>query len=183
LNIGDAVIRKQNFGLARSISSFVRQPFDGLVGFGFDGLFKLGGLTLLSNMVKQKLITRRIFGVFIGRELDGTSGLSNVFIGDYDTSMVIGGMINFNPIVTGEQMWILKTNSIIVNGLPCVSQRHALIDTGTSGILMSVEDINHLKYYINRATVIEKQGLYWIAAPCDTKPNLSVDFTIILYFH
>ena len=74
-------IPQQVFGLAQSIPPLAaRKKWDGIIGFGLDELDQFGALTPLTMLKENRLITQRIFGVFLGRKRDGTSDLSHVYI-------------------------------------------------------------------------------------------------------
>lgn len=76
VTLGDVSIPKQTIELAKKeSSSFNSDPIDGLLGLGFDTITTVSGIkTPMDNMISEGLLSSNVFGVYLGKEINGGGG-------------------------------------------------------------------------------------------------------------
>ena len=68
LQIAGIVVKQQTFGeaIAEPGASFVVARFDGILGMAYQAISVDGVPPVLYTMMKEKLITNAVFGVYLG---------------------------------------------------------------------------------------------------------------------
>src|SRR6185369_10368010 len=95
-------VPNQIFGLARSIDqSFLKSPYDGILGFGPDPGSRIGTPTTFTTLANANNLKCQCFGVYLGRTEDGTGALSRLTIGYYEPSRMTSE-INYIPLMTDK---------------------------------------------------------------------------------
>lgn len=185
--IGDAFVPKQKFGLAIRVSPYLKeQEYDGVIGFGLGRNSVMGASTPFSIMVKNGLINYPSFGLFLGREEDGTSGLSSLFIGGFDSSRIVGE-INYNPVVTNDGYWTILLNGFSIDGKQPINfhPSNADIDVGTTSILIPFAVLTEIiESNLIPGAVLEQSAdstVYAVSVECYVKPVLVLTFDDIRY--
>ncbi|RIA86750.1 aspartic peptidase domain-containing protein [Glomus cerebriforme] len=174
--------KKQIFGLATNVSDFfVPLVADGILGLAFDSLNTLdnGSPTFISTLINQKKINP-LFSFHLPRaanfEDQGTLTLGGVerdkFKGDITFSHVqktpVNGTDKFG-------FWIINLEDASVNKKSLSTKRKAIMDTGTSNIIIPNDDAAKLHSQIPGAK-IDPSGSGLFIIPCNTKAVVSLKF-------
>src|SRR6185369_1595572 len=93
---------------------------------------------------------------------------SHLYIGDFESSMIIG-LINYIALVPETVEWRIEMDGFSINDKQYRYKRHALMDTGTSSIVMPLTELNTIKNLINEATIVNYKGINWLVALCEPK--------------
>lgn len=136
VNIGGIVIPKQTIELAKKeSSSFSSDPVDGLLGLGFDTITTVSGInTPVDNMINEGLISSPVFGVYLGKEIDGSNG--EYIFGGYDSAK-INGTLTTVPVDSSEGYWGITVAGATTGTTTLASSFSAIIDTGTTLLLFT----------------------------------------------
>ncbi|XP_018406438.1 PREDICTED: lysosomal aspartic protease-like [Cyphomyrmex costatus] len=147
VNIAGISVENQTFGEATNELGFgVQSRFDGVLGMGYFPVSEEDTPFLL-NMVKQNLLTRPVFSIFLNNrellpELD-----SELIIGDSDPSLYIGKLIYVN--VTRKGYWHFTMDKVKMGGTTfCENSCSAVIDIATTMIIGSSSDITTINRLI-----------------------------------
>jgi len=181
--MGDITVPDQIFGLVRTLTkNYLQRPYDGIIGFALDRSSRIGALTPVSILAKSNLIRGPFFSVFLGRTLDDTDRLSNLYIGGYDSSKFVGDIV-YNPVVTTDGFWTITLDRVGIEGTSYNSgQQQALIDTGSSALFIPYQDLVSIKEFIPEATFgKEINQMYKLFIPCTAKPSFIFTFGGVSY--
>ena len=159
------------FGLALTGSDdFITYPMDGILGLGRASSNRLGTPTLMDVIASQKLLKANMFGVHLSRSADGATD-GQITFGAPDTSKFSGDLSYTNTIST-DGLWEIPADGAGVNGQSLeLAGKTAIIDTGTSYILMPLEDATALHAKVPGSANSGET----FTVPCDT--TLAVQFT------
>ncbi|CAG8472093.1 999_t:CDS:2 [Scutellospora calospora] len=175
VKIGCVTAESQIFGLANTVSNdFIDQECDGILGLAFDCLNTMDNAapTLISTLINQKKINP-IFSFHFQHETD-FDDQGTFTLGGVDESK-FNGKITFNPIVDAVGFWTINLGGAIVNSNPIsFSKRIALIDTGTTVVIIPSNDAEAIHNQIQGAEFDSQNGFYTI--PCNTKAIVSLRF-------
>lgn len=158
-------------GAANSASAFANFDIDGIMGLAatdtsdsFPGI-----LTTLKN---QSLIDERVFGVNLGRAKNPDDEGSITF-GGYDEDKFDGDIV-WTSVIEDSVLWTIPVDSTRLSGteLTFNSTRNAVVDTGTTLIVMPPDDALSLHSYISGA---QTDGSNY-AVPCSTNMTLQLGF-------
>ncbi|KAI9012065.1 rhizopuspepsin 3 precursor [Phycomyces nitens] len=142
VNISGLIIHKQAIELASNAFVVIGEyPADGFFGIGFDSDATIEGFqTPMDNMISQGLISRGLFGVFLGKQSNGGGG--EIVFGGYNP-LHINGSLTYAPVNSSRGLWEIKVSGITA-GSDCLlhnsSSLSGVLDTGTTLILFP-EDI------------------------------------------
>ncbi|GBC03736.1 hypothetical protein RclHR1_00530011 [Rhizophagus clarus] len=147
IQIGNLVAKQQVFGLANVMSddniNFIP---DGVLGLAFDNLNTMNTSTLVSALANNNQI-KPIFGFHLSHA-SNFDDQGTFTLGGVDQTKFTGN-INFNkifyptPVTVG--LWEISLDDAIVNDQPLsFIGRSAIIDTGTSNILIPEADAAEL---------------------------------------
>ncbi|KAF7503962.1 hypothetical protein GJ744_002987 [Endocarpon pusillum] len=159
------------FGLASNASNdFSTYPMDGILGLGRDSSNRLGTPTLMDIMASQRLLKANLFGVHLFRNGDGAND-GQITFGAPDSSKFSGKLSYIDSVAT-DGLWEIPSDGAGVDGQSLgLTGKTAIIDTGTSYILMPLKDAQALHAKLPGS---ENNGEAF-TIPCDT--NLPVQFT------
>ena len=159
------------FGLASNASNdFSTYPMDGILGLGRDSSNRLGTPTLMDIMASQQLLKANLFGVHLSRSGDGAND-GQITFGAPDSSK-FSGNLSYIDSVSPDGLWEIPSDGAGVDGQSLgLTGKTAIIDTGTSYILMPPKDAQALHAKLPSS---ENSGEAF-TIPCDT--NLPVQFT------
>ena len=157
LSIAGYTIKNQIFAETTNFSINFQdrdEPLDGIIGLGYTSLSVSGQMTLMDNLIQQKLITKKLFSFVLVDHNEQSKHINNnihsrFIIGEPDMSYAPNGL-TYIPIVPDLGMWLLMLQSIHINSINqyniCTVQRPcaALIDTGTSFIGLPEMHYNQL---------------------------------------
>lgn len=181
VTVGSASATNQVFGSATSVTTTVSNPpYDGIMGFGPGQNGELGGVTFFHQLVSQGAIKSPVFGVYLGRQQDGTDTQSEVTLGGIDSSKTKSNIVN-STVVAGAVTWDISLDDITVDGTGVgFTNRVVSIDTGTSVIVTPEQDLIALSNAINGKIVAQPDGTY-IEIPCNFNHVISFKFNGVTF--
>ncbi|ORX49171.1 rhizopuspepsinogen precursor [Hesseltinella vesiculosa] len=180
VNLGGLAITNQRIELAQQESAqFSQDPVDGLLGLGFDTISTVSGTqTPVDSMIAQNLISKPIFGVFLGHQSNGGGG--EYIFGGYDTAKVSGDLTTVK--VDSSQGWYgFTVDSATGAGNATTGSFSAIADTGTSLMLFPDSIASAIGQSYNATD--NKDGTYTISCDASTLSDLTfsiggADFTV-----
>lgn len=163
-----------SFGSASTTSDdFNNFPFDGILGLG--NLYNyLGYLTFMGVVAQNKLLKSNVFGIDLSRAEDGSND-GEISFGAPDTSKY-SGSLSYTPVVEGSSSWTIALDDAGYNGKSAgLTGRSALIDTGTSYVIIPKADAAQLFALVDNATLDADNSTYMV--PCDTTTPIQFTFS------
>ncbi|KAG1151704.1 hypothetical protein G6F37_001018 [Rhizopus arrhizus] len=135
VNLGGLLIKKQTIELAkRESSSFSRGPNDGLLGLGFNTITTVRGIkTPVDNLISQGLISKPIFGVYLGKQKNGGGG--EYIFGGYDSSKFKGSLVTV-PVDNSNGWYSITVKQATVGGSRVSGSFDGILDTGTTLLIL-----------------------------------------------
>jgi cathepsin D len=166
-----------SFGLASNASDdFLNYPMDGILGLGLSSSSNSGQLTVMETMARNKLLESNIVGISLQRESDGTTD-GEITFGGIDSSKYSGD-ITYTSVVANSNMWKIPVDGAAVNGKSTnLTDKSAIVDTGTSFILLPPEDAATLHSLIPDST---PSGSNFII-PCASTVEVEFTFSGVTY--
>jgi cathepsin D len=165
------------FGLASNASDdFVTYPMDGILGLGRASSNRLGTPTLMDVMATKKLLKANMFGVHLSRSVDGATD-GQITFGTSDASKYTGDL-SYTDAVSTDGLWEIPADGAGVDGQSLgLKDKTAIIDTGTSYILMPLADAKALHAKLPGSTNTGES----FTIPCDTKVAVQFTFSDVTY--
>lgn len=165
----------QQFGLASVVdSSFANFPIDGILGLPAKDKSPKEFQGIVSTLYSQKLISKPIFGINLGRGSDSQDE-GSLSIGGIDKSKYTGD-ITYIPLQTGDSslFWEIPVGGVFIEGYPIEFEdsRTAIVDTGTTLLIMPPKDALKIHGYISGTRT---DGSNFVI-PCDTSLELELEF-------
>jgi hypothetical protein len=165
----------QQFGLASVVdSSFAHFPIDGILGLPAKDKSPKEFQGIVSTLYSQNLISRPIFGINLGRGSDSQDE-GSLSIGGIDKSKYTGD-ITYIPLTTGDSslFWEIPVGGLFIEGysIDFEDTRTAIVDTGTTLLIMPPKDALKLHGYISGTRT---DGSNFVI-PCDTSLKLELEF-------
>ncbi|CAO3628912.1 unnamed protein product [Mucor hiemalis] len=173
VTLGGLAIKKQTIELAsKESSSFASSTVDGLLGLGFDTITTVSGIkTPVDNLISQGLISKPIFGVYLGKASQGGGG--EYVFGGYDQSKISGSLTTV-PVDNSQGYWGITVDGATIGGSSVGSSFSGILDTGTT-LLLLTQDVASEVAQTYGATD-NGDGTYTI--PCDTSSFKPLVFSI-----
>lgn len=183
VKIGDFTAENQIFGLADNLSDdFVNLESDGICGLAFDSLNTMDNQapTLITTLIKQKKINP-LFSFHLSR-VSNFNDQGTLTLGGVDNSK-FKGKITFNRVINTPisatvntlAFWLINVDDASVNKKSLAFKgRKAIIDTGTSTIILPDDDAAKINSQIPGATLDPKSGMFII--PCNTTTAVAFKF-------
>lgn len=165
------------FGLALNASDeFTTYPMDGILGLGRDSSNRLGTPTLMDVMADQKLLKANMFGILLSRSADGRAD-GQITFGGADTSK-FSGELSYTDSISIDGLWEIPTDGAAVdNHSVGLTGKTAIIDTGTSYILMPLNDAKALHARLPGS--LNHGDTFTI--PCNTSLPIQLTFSEVSY--
>lgn len=165
------------FGLALNASAeFLTYPMDGILGLGRASSNKLGTPTVMDILASQNLLEENIFGIHLSRSADGATD-GQITFGSVDTSR-FNGELSYTNSIASDGLWEVPVEGASVDGQSLgYTGKTAVIDTGTSYILMPLEDAKALHGKIPGSSNSGET----FAIPCDTQLSIQFTFSGVTY--
>ena len=165
------------FGSASNTSTdFLTYPMDGILGLGRSKSNTMGVPTVMEAISNAKLLTANLYGVNLQRNSDGSTD-GEVNFGAPDTSKYTGALSYTNTVADGL-MWEIPVDDAIVNGVRCnFTGRSAILDTGTSFVLMPPGDAQLLNSQIPQS----QQNGSMFNIPCSSSLPVQFIFSGVTY--
>ncbi|XP_008287656.1 pepsin A-like [Stegastes partitus] len=146
IKIGDVYVEHQMFGLTETEAiSLGSVPWDGVVGLPFSNTSLDGSPTLLTNMWNQGKIPQNMFSMYLSSSVEGS-----VFVlGGADPTYYTGS-IKWIPLYQATSFWNIQIQSITINGntVACAGGCEAVVDSGTSVIIGSGDDVSNINGWL-----------------------------------
>ncbi|CAO3619059.1 unnamed protein product [Cunninghamella blakesleeana] len=169
INLGGLKIKNQRIELAiKESASFTSGPNDGLLGLGFSKLASVKNtLTPVDNLIKQKLISKPIFGVYLGKASQGGGG--EYIFGGINKKHV-GGKFVTAKVDNELGYWSISVDGYQVGTKQTKKRFDAIVDTGTTLVMLetSLADQIGIKQLGGKK---QMDGSYLI--PCKNKKDVS----------
>ncbi|KIW18614.1 hypothetical protein PV08_02903 [Exophiala spinifera] len=164
------------FGLASTASDdFNSYPMDGILGLGRPSSDALGTPTLMEVLDQQGNLSNNIIGVHLQRASDGTKD-GQITFGGVDHSK-FSGKLGYTK-VTNDASWEIPADDAGVDSKAVgFTGKSAILDTGTSYILMPPSDAQKLHSLIPGTT---QNGEIFVV-PCSSNANLYFTFSGVRY--
>lgn len=158
------------FGLATEVSSeFLNYPMDGILGLARADLDQQAPPTLMDVLKGQKKLQSSLFGINLQRQADNSNdGVVN--FGDWDRSKV-DGFVTWVNTLSKTGPWEIPADDAGVNNTALkLTGKSAIMDTGSSFILLPPDDAKKLHDLIPQA----RQNGETFEIPCSS--NTVVQF-------
>lgn len=177
---GDIVVDNMTLGATTSRTQFgtANQADPSFASFAIDGIMGLSAVdksesnfpSLISVLKDQGQIDSRVFGVSLGRTADKTDGA--LVLGDYDHAAVDGD-ISWADVQSGTALWKVQIDGAYVGGnqVDFGATRNAIVDTGTTLLVMPPEDAMKFHGYIPNSQTDGKN----YALPCDSTVSVEIE--------
>ncbi|CAO3596755.1 unnamed protein product [Absidia cylindrospora] len=151
VEIGGLVVKNQAIQLAvHESASFLKGVTDGILGLGFSNLASVKGtITPVDNMIKQKVIKKPIFSVYLGKKSLGGGG-EYVFGGSNPAHYQ--GNLTSVPVDNSKGFWNVKVASLSAGTSSSSSlfgPFEAIVDTGTTLLILQKDIAKHVAKHYN----------------------------------
>ncbi|KAG2205231.1 hypothetical protein INT47_009496 [Mucor saturninus] len=135
VTLGGLAIKNQTIELAKKeSSSFASDPIDGLLGLGFNTITTVAGVkTPVDNLISQGLITNPIYGVWLGKAINGGGG--EYLFGGINTSKYTGSLTTI-PVDNSDGFWGITVAATKI-GTTSIGSFSGILDTGTTLLLFT----------------------------------------------
>ncbi|XP_051803808.1 pepsin A-like [Acanthochromis polyacanthus] len=146
IKISDLYVEQQMFGLTEAEAIFLKSvPWDRVVGLPFSNVTLDGGISILDNMWNQGIIPQNMFSMYLSSSVEG----SVLILGGTDSSHYTGS-IKWIPLHHTSNLWNIQIQSIPINGntVACAGRCEAVVDSGTSVIIGSDEEISNINGWL-----------------------------------
>ncbi|KAI1316454.1 hypothetical protein EDD11_009944 [Mortierella claussenii] len=174
---GVSIAANHSFGMASvDDSTIAKKGVEGVVGLGFGQMAHVKGYTtVVETLLAKQMIVQPIVSLWMGRQRMGgsTEGSGGALIfGGVDTTKYVGNF-TWAP-VTDKNAWKVKLDGVSIAGKNLDLSGEALIDSGTSLIVVPSRAGSIFHDHIPGA--IEAPQVGWIL-PCNTSVG-DLNFTI-----
>ncbi|KAA8649136.1 hypothetical protein EYZ11_011217 [Aspergillus tanneri] len=169
---------EMTFGLASDASDELKSyPMDGILGLGRAEKGVFGHDTFMDVVAKKELLKSNIVSVSLSRGQDKIQDGSVTF-GDVDKSKFTGD-ITYTDTVKNTDQWRIPLDDASVDGSACqFSEKSAIMDTGTSFMLIPPADAKALHGKIPGAKPYSDTGYL---LPCDSTAEVNLTFSGVSY--
>ncbi|KAI9841693.1 MAG: hypothetical protein M1837_000425 [Sclerophora amabilis] len=163
-------------GALEASDDFLNYPMDGILGLGRAASNELDVPTIMDVLSQEKKLKANLFGVNLQRHADGATD-GEVTFGEWDESKFEGDL-KWISSTAKDGLWEIQIDDVSVGdeGVGFKGKK-AVIDTGTSFILLPPSDAQKLHAQIPDASI--KGATYDL--PCSTTANLRFTFAGVGY--
>jgi hypothetical protein len=161
------------FGLATNVSAdFISYPMDGILGIG-RGTSDNNVPQIMDVLSTSKLIAAKLYGIHLSRNTDGSAD-GELNLGAVNKDRFTGDLNWIDVVPNDTGFWEIGIDGASVDNaaLNLRGSRTAIIDTGTSFILMPPSDALLLHTQISGF----KQDGETFSVPCDSSAALQFSF-------
>ena len=151
---------------------FTTYPMDGILGLGRIGKSEAKLTTVMGQLAEQGSIKNNLFAMSLSRGADGgTDG--EITFGDYNKAKVSGDIV-YTDTVTNDGLWEIPLDNAGVDGKPGkFTGKSAIIDSGTSYILLPTADAQKLHDLIPGAEEVGEA----FHLPCSNTKSIQLTFS------
>ncbi|KAJ2717250.1 aspartic proteinase precursor [Coemansia spiralis] len=177
LHVGGASVPDVHVGLATHMSRFFSTArFDGVFGLGFPGLSRIQSQPPFYAMVQAGVVEKPVFSFWVREGKDGQHAGGEVVLGGANPRR-FEGEGRAVPIVR-KMYWEVELNGLLINEYPVprISSQTAIIDTGTSLIVLPATDADAVNQALGAVPLFNEYGLYAIDCHRANKPTLKFVF-------
>lgn len=171
---------EMGFGSATETSNdFNNYPMDGILGLGRTASNEIGTPTVMQVLDEKNLLQANIIGIHLQRNSDGAKD-GEITFGGVDHSKYEGSLSYTTTVSADSTLWEIPVENLAVNGTSCqLVGKSAIIDTGTSYILMPPADAQALHAQIPGSTNNGGSPNYMV--PCGTAAAVQFTFSGVTY--
>jgi cathepsin D len=168
------------FGSATFASDdFNNYPMDGILGLGRTASNQIGMPTVMQVLDDNNLLQANILGIHLQRNSDGAKD-GQITFGGVDRSKFQGSLSYTATVSADSNLWEIPVDDVAVGGTSCkLTGRSAIIDTGTSYVLMPLGDAQILHAQIPGSTNTGGSPNFMI--PCSTTKIIQFTFSGVTY--
>lgn len=168
---------KAKFGLANALSpDFYNFPIDGIMGLGFPEISQMEVSTVIEVLAQEKLIDNTLFSIALSRARDQLND-GVIHFGRIDNSYFTGKMV-FSETIVDMGYWEIPMDDVGIDGTFFnFANRTAIIDTGTSLLLLPPDDAYKVHYAIEDARTDGES----FAVPCGTSHTIDIKIAGVTY--
>jgi cathepsin D len=168
------------FGSATVTSNdFNNYPMDGILGLGRTASNEIGTPAVMQVLADQNLLQANILGIHLQRNSDGAKD-GQITFGGIDHSKYQGALSYTTTVSADPSLWEIPVDDLAVSGTSCkLKGKSAIIDTGTSYILMPPPDARVLHAQIPGSTNTGGTANYLI--PCSSSATVQFAFSGVTY--
>ncbi|KAJ1828315.1 aspartic proteinase precursor [Coemansia sp. RSA 2599] len=173
LRIGSLDVPKMHVGLATHMGRFFQKAqFDGVFGLGFPKLSRTQSQPPLFAMAHAGLLDKPVFSFWMREGKDGQHAGGEVVLGGVNPSR-FEGKVRTLPLVR-KMYWEVELNGLLINDAPVpnIASQTAIIDTGTSLIVLPATDADMVNQFIGAVPLFDDYGLYAIDCFKGNKPTV-----------
>jgi cathepsin D len=184
LTLGDFFIPEQRLGTVVSLSkNFEDEPFDGILGLGFNSLTALSAKTPLDHLFESMQISSKKFSLFLDHENGKPSELlfnginENLYTGEFTTL----------PLSSDLGYWMVQLDGVSVVSLSAQHNQsffldfpennQVIMDTGTTLIMAPKKAAKRLHSFIPGARKSHWFSKFYVF-PCQNVENISIGFVL-----
>nr|ADK47877.1 cathepsin D [Triatoma infestans] len=171
LQIGDLQVKNQLFGEALQVSDspFARAKPDGILGLAFPSIAQDHAVPPFFNMIKQELLDKPVFSVYLNRNPDEEVG-GEIIFGGVDEELYNKESMTTVPL-TSTSYWMFQMDGISTSAEDgtswCQNGCPGIADTGTSFIVGPSSDVDEIMELVGAEVY---QGIGFVS--CDDLDKL-----------
>ena len=171
---------EMGFGSATFTSNdFNNYPMDGILGLGRTASNQIGAPTVMQVLDDNNLLQANIVGIHLQRNSDGAKD-GQITFGGVDHSKFQGSLSYTATVSADPSLWEIPVDDVAVSGISCkLTGRSAIIDTGTSYVLMPLGDAKIVHAQIPGSTNTGGSPNFMI--PCNTTKTIQFTFSGVTY--
>ncbi|KAJ1897758.1 aspartic proteinase precursor [Kickxella alabastrina] len=177
LRIGDVSVPGVHVGLATHMGKFFRSThFDGVFGLGFPKLSRTQSKPPVFVMACEGLLEKPVFSFWVKEGRNGQHAGGEVVLGGVNPSR-FEGKVRTLPLVR-KMYWEVELNGLFINDspVPNLTSQTAIIDTGTSLIVLPAFDADIVNQFLGAVPLYDEYGLYAIDCYKNDKPTVKFGF-------
>jgi len=157
---------------------FASLPFDGIVGFGLDGLSLNGAFNFLERLARTSPKMAPQFALFVPPVWAQSSGSAEIVIGGHNEAR-LASPLKWLPVEQPEDgYWQVKIQAVHIGGKPislCEKGCRGIIDSGTSRIAVPAEALTELQ---SKLAVTTPQASYLGAGDCSAAEGKDLELIL-----
>jgi cathepsin D len=169
-----------DFGSATVTSNdFNNYPMDGILGLGRTASNEIGTRTVMQVLAEKNLLEANILGIHLQRNSEGAKD-GQITFGGVDHSKFKGSLSYTATVSADSSLWEIPVDDLAISGTSCkLAGKSAIIDTGTSYILMPPADAQVLHAQIPGST--DTGGSPNFMIPCNSVATVQFTFSGVTY--
>ncbi|KAJ2557411.1 aspartic proteinase precursor [Coemansia sp. RSA 1933] len=175
LGIGNNIsVPNTHVGLATHMGKFFHTArFDGVFGLGFPRLSRVHSEPPLYTMFRLGVLEKPVFSFWVKEGKNGQHAGGEVVLGGINSKRFEGQGISI-PVIR-KMYWEVELTGLLINEnpVPTISSQTAIIDTGTSLIVLPAADADAVNQFLGAVPLFNEYGLYAIDCHKNNKPTVT----------